>query len=293
LLAVLFNPQAATDTEGKGRDFSLEYKDGTKSTDPLKYILNIMPHILYAGDQYAIFQFGYKYYEDARMNRYSVATLDVPPSRGVYQSKPTITLVLTPTLYEPGLPGMATQIYYKTEVKKYSETSTAIAFDGFCANATFVAQVNSTATAWSTTQTVQWGELSTQAIKASTPRVRATPYDENEVYNGLSHATTLFKSQCSHYSRCVLLIISSMQDHRAGYKGMIDEYGIDLSNVEIITVLPNCEDIFQPSCKPIEDIWTGEFQQAHAKSNTFVNGRGPENGSGLENYLISQFRGER
>ena len=90
LSVVLFNPNAATDTEGKGRDFSLQYKDGNESNNLQKYILDIMPHIIYAGDQYAIFQLGYKEYEDSWVNRYSVATLDVPPSHGIYHSKSNI-----------------------------------------------------------------------------------------------------------------------------------------------------------------------------------------------------------
>ena len=139
---------------------------------------------------------------------------------------------------------------------------------------------------------MQWGLLSTQAAKVTTtPQTKATPLDEDEIYYGLSTRPPCFRDLGGpgvQYSRRVLLIFSTMQDPQSGYKGMIKDYGIDLSNIDIITVLPNCwVDIFQDSCKTTIATWTGEFKQANAKSITFVNGHD------LENYLISQLRGER
>lgn len=280
LLVVLFNPNL---------DNNLQYRDGKSTSNPLEFIQNALPNILFSGDQYAIFELGYKSYEAAQLGRDSFPRINEPPSRAMFQGQATLTTIPTTTKTLEGLQEMQRQGQYDATVTAQIATVTEMAFIDRCEKEKFVNEAYATETAWSATQTLVGNEIATQAsgIENDHPLLE-TPYSQDVVYEGLSHATIVFNNLCDKFSRCVLLIISDMKDYRAGFKGMIQDGNIDLTNVEIITVMPNCEDIFQPSCTDLENIWRNEFLLANAKTVYPL-----MNGDNLESYLIDKLRGDR
>ncbi len=287
LLVVLFNPHAA---EG----YPLQYANGLGTSGPLDFIRNVLPNVLYSGDQYGIFELGYKSYEAARVDRYSVAILPPPPSRAMYKGPATITPINTPKTFDAMLLNQQAQNIYTKTLVVHDATATEMAFIDVCGKAQYVTESQATNVAWEATQTQAGIIVQSHATSIeNNAKVLETPFSEDAVYDGLSHATIFFNQLCSEYSRCVLLIISDMEDWRAGYKGMIEGYDINLTNVEVISVIPNCKDIFQPNCQTLQNTWQNEFKLAHAKNVVFINGEGSIKGEGLESYLITNLRGDR
>lgn len=132
--------------------------------------------------------------------------------------------------------------------------------------------------------TIVPGGESTQTISQTTP----TPYTQAEVYDGLASASLVFSNLCDEdiFSRCILIILDNLEDWRPSKP---PEYDIQLDNVDVISILPNCEEVFSPSplCGPAQEHWTPQFILFGANSVQYHNNRD------IMNYLVEQIDKDR
>lgn len=257
----------------------LEDLDGQKTGDVVGFIDKLLPQVLGSGDEYSIFQLGFRTYEGARYDRYSAQISNAPDIFPTPQSHQTLTPVATPRLGEgtPGLVIIQQKNHYGTAIAQQYATSTQLAFEDLCKISAYATAYQSTNVAWTVTNQAISTEIATNIAEntTSTPVIIETPFAGQVLYEGLSHASIDFESQCSQYDRCILLIIDDLIDWRNTQPGneIPDYLDFNLKAVEVIVVLPNCRDLQQPSCTRIKDLWTDEFILFGAKNPiVYLNG---------------------
>ncbi|MBK9006003.1 MAG: hypothetical protein IPM31_03330 [Anaerolineae bacterium] len=280
-IVVLFDPNT-TDAA------TLEYLSGDKTGDALDYIGNVLPKILGTGSQFSIFSLGFRSYEAAKLDRYSSKITNAPELVATPRPYTTLTAVPTPTTSDAVLQHQEAKNQYNATSTAHFATATQLAFEDLCHKTSYDDQYKATATQWSITQQAEAAEIATQVESARLERetkvaVLETPFAPNNVYEGLSHVTIDFENQCKNYDRCILLIFDNLTD----WRGETPDYlHINLENVEVISVLAQCEDIIQPSCKEIQDKWTPLFESYGVKSVEYLNGER------LEAFLLNYFGGK-
>jgi hypothetical protein len=279
-IVVLFDPNS-TDAP------TLEYLSGDKTADVIDFIGATLPKILGVGSQYSLFSLGFRTYEAAKLDRYSSKITEAPELIATPAPYMTLTSVPTPTLSGAVLQHQEAKNQYNATVTAQYATATQLAFEDLCHKSTYDEVYKATATQWSVTQQAEAIEIATQVDTAKIERenkitIIETPFAKNNVYEGLSHVTIDFEDQCKNYQRCVLLIFDDLTD----WRGETPDYlNINLENVEIVSILPQCEDIIQPSCVAIKDKWTPLFESYGVKSVEYFNGER------LEFALLNYFGG--
>lgn len=281
LIVVLFDNNSTENQQ------VLEYLDGQKTGDVIGFIDKVLPKALGIGDEYSIFQLGYRTYEGARYDRYSAQISDAPDIFPTPQPHQTLTPVATPLLGDgtPGLVILQQKNRYGTAIAQQYATSTQLAFEDLCKGSAYATAYQSTNVAWTITNQAASTEIATNVVEdiESTPVVIETPFAGDALYEGLSHATIDFESQCAEYDRCVLMIIDDLIDWRnTGPVNEIPDYlQFNLKGIEVIVVVPTCRDLQQPSCTRLKDLWTDEFILFKAKDPIIY-----LNGDRLEEHLL-------
>lgn len=262
-------------TEG---NYALEYGDSARTTDLFTFFENTFPDLLSSGDEITFFSLGYKYddYNFARQEKYTSRIQNPPNMQPSPTPISTFVPLATPVDTGETLKDIQNQNNFKATATVYAAEATQVAFDHGCAMQEWEGVYSATHEYFSSTQEAEATAISTQirGIAQSTPRVQATPFDYENVYEGLSHASTAMKGKCSEYERCILVIFDDMHDWRnASEKNEMPEYmKIRLDNVEVITVMPQCLDIYQPDCAKNITLWQSELTDAGASRIEFLNG---------------------
>lgn len=280
-IVVLFDPSIT-------QEATLEYVSGDKTADVMDFLGVVLPKILGVGSQYSLFSLGFRTYEAAKLDRYSSKITEAPELVATPIPYETLTPVPTPTLSGAVLQRQEAKNQYNATVTAQFATATQLAFEDLCHKSTYDDVYKATATQWSVTQQAEGVEVATQVENAKIERenkitVIETPFAKNNVYEGLSHVTIDFEDQCKNYQRCVLLIFDDLTDWRGETPDYLD---IKLENVEVVSILPQCEDIIQPSCVEIQDKWTSLFDSYGIKSIEY------HNGERLETTLLEYFGGK-
>jgi hypothetical protein len=285
LIVILFDSKS---TNGKK---VLEYTDGSKTADILEFLAHLLPKILGPGDQVAFFSLGFRGYEAARLSRYVSRISEAPRIVPTPRYPETLTPIPSPTKSSVVLDEYRAEVEYQTAVANQYATATQIVFEYQCAVVDYQTRYQATATQWSATKAAEATAISAQiqALQIATPKPIETPFAANNVYEGLAHATVVFSNLCNSYERCVLLIFDDLTDWRnIPSQNNIPSYlQINLSKVEIFSILPQCEDIFEPACKQIQDLWTEELESVGATRVEYYTG------ARLEQNLISQLGGAK
>ena len=267
---------------------SLEYLTGEKALDVMSFVGKILPKVLGPGDQYSIFSLGFRHYEAAKLNRYSSKITAAPEIVATPQSPMILTPIPTPTLSDAVLENQVAKNKYVSEVEAQNATATQSAFEYDCEKVAYDAMYKVTATAWSVTQQAEANEIATQIVVAQENRkekimAMETPFAADNVYEGLSHVTVDFESQCKEYERCILIIFDDLID----WRNVTPDYlQISLKGVDVVSILPQCEDLIQPSCQNVQYLWNPHFESYGAKSVTYFNGKR------LEESLLNYFGGK-
>ena len=267
---------------------SLEYVNGEKTSDVMSFIGRILPKILGPGDQYSMFSLGFRHYQAAKLDRYSSKITEAPEIVATPQISTTLTPIPTPTLSVAVLENQAGKNQYESDIEAQNATATQSAFEYICEVAAYDTTYKVTATAWSVTKQAEANEIATQIVIAQNDREEKiktieTPFASDNVYEGLSHVTVDFEDQCKKYERCVLIIFDNLGDWRIETP---DYLHVNLVGVEVISILPQCEDIIQPNCKFVQDLWTPQFISLKAKSVEYYGGER------LEDSLLNYFGGK-
>jgi len=280
-IIILFDPDS---TNGA----TLEYLTTESTSDVMDFIGIFLPKVLGAGSQYSIFSLGFRTYEAAKLDRYTSKIMRAPEIVATPVPHSTLTPVSTPTLSGAVLQRQESKNQYNATVTAQYATATQLAFEDNCQKAVYDSMHKATATQWSVTEQAEAMEIATQVEMARINRennsaVIETPFASNNVYEGLSHVTVDFEYQCENYERCILLIFDDLTD----WRGETPDYlHINLQNVEVVSVIPQCEDIIQPSCRSIQDKWLPLFESYGVKSVEY------HNGARLEEFLLNYIGGK-
>lgn len=285
LIVILFDPNSTM-----GRKV-LEYADGSKTMDILEFLDHLLPNILGPGDQVSLFSLGFRSYNAARLDRYISKISDSPHIVSTPSYPETLTPIPLPTKSNVGLEEYQGKIEHETAVAAQYATATQIVFEYQCALQDYQNIYQATATQWSATKEVEANAISTQiqALRAATPQAKETPFAYNNVYEGLAHVTVDFGNLCGSYERCILLIFDDLNDWRnSSSRNDIPSYlKINLKKVEVLAILPQCGDIFEPTCKATQDLWTDEIKSVGASRVDYYNG------DRLKQILIDQLGGQK
>lgn len=263
----------------------MEYINGENTTDVMNFIRSALPKILGPGDQYSIFSLGFRHYEAAKLDRYYSQITEAPDIIPTPIAPLTLTPIPTPTLSDAVLENQVAKNEYESNVEAQNATATQAAFEYYCEISAYDGSYKLTATAWSVTKQAEADQIATQIYVAQNNREERlqtleTPFASNNVYEGLSHVTVDFESQCENYDRCVLIVIDDLTDWRPETP---DYLYINLEGVDVVTILPQCEDIIQPSCEKVKAVWNPLFESYKAKSIQYYNGERLE--ATLINYI--------
>ncbi|MBE0683141.1 MAG: hypothetical protein IH589_14620 [Anaerolineales bacterium] len=266
----------------------IEYISGKKTTDAMEFVGKILPELLGPGDQYSIFSLGFRHYEAAKLDRYSSKISEAPEIVSTPEPHITLTIIPTPTISGAVLENQVAKNEYEENVDSQNATATQSAFEYNCELLAYDTTYKLTATAWGVTKQAEANEIATQIVVAQSDReekiqIMETPFAPDNVYEGLSHVTVDFENQCKNYDRCILILFDDLVDWRPDTPDYLD---INLEGVDVISILPQCEDIIQPSCKRVQDIWRPLFVSYKAKSVEYYNGER------LEEALINYFGGK-
>lgn len=280
-IVVLFDPNSL-------ESGSLEYSNGETTSDILSFVEKILPEILGPGDQYSMFSLGFQNYESAKLDRYSSKIVSAPEIVATPAPPEILTPIPTPTLSGAVLENQVGKNQHEAAVESQNATATQSAFDYYCGLSVYETTYKVTATAWDVTKQAEANEISTQIVKAREEREEKlrtieTPFAGENVYEGLAHVTIDFENQCKNYNRCVLIVFDNLEDWRIKTP---DYLHVNFEGVDVISVLPQCEDIIQPSCKEIQNLWNPQFLTLQAKSVEYYNG------DRLEENLINYFGGK-
>lgn len=266
----------------------MEYLSGDTTQNTMEFVSAVLPKALGPGSQYSLFSLGFRHYEAAKLDRYSSKISEAPEIVPTPQAHETLTPIPSPTKSDVVLENQAGKNHFEATVEAQNATATQAAFEDDCAIVAYDEIYKLTATAWSVTQQAEANEIGTQISVAQAERteriqILETPFASENVYEGLSHVTVDFESQCSNYKHCILMIFDNLEDWRPITP---DYLHINLEGVDVISVLPQCDDIIQPSCVQVQDKWKPLFESYKAKSLQYYNGER------LEEYLTSYLGGK-
>jgi hypothetical protein len=281
LTVVLFNP------DSMGGQY-LEMEDGEHVKDIVEFVKIIIPKLLGPSDHLAVFHLGFASYEKSRISNLG-SDLSIPQFYNT--PAPYDTVTPRPTPEKTPEAGML-RVQATQEAKSYQ---------------TQVAQINSENAAIYNCQTVLWNETAAADAAAwEVTKIARNTKIENEtfqgfddfstegiyrtdelkhggLYYGLSFATVILDARCADYDECVILIIDDLS---YWMKDNPDQLDIDLQGSKIYTIMPNCEDIDQPSCTELLNFWRDEFINFGSNPNvTFWNGK-----QQVETQLLKELR---
>jgi hypothetical protein len=260
-----------------GQYLELENKEQTQ--DVPSFVSTIVPRLIKPGGQVSVFQLGYSSYDDARVSRlYSYAS--IPQLYDTPAPPETLTpLPLPESTPKPGLDAVAAKQNAKMVATERAAIETATASSYGCITDYWNTVVMQTATAWDETAKAEISETEKEfkeefSSHSDGVNINETPFRTNalyysDIYYGLSFASIIFREECGNYNECALVIIDDF--------GIYEEYEpddllIDLSNVDIYSVMASCKDINQPDCVSKKEYWNAKFKEFKAVKTVYWNG---------------------
>ena len=86
------------------------------------------------------------------------------------------------------------------------------------------------------------------------------------------------ENECYMFERCMLIIYSDMNDARSIMPEYLSVQLRNLRDVEILGILPNCEDLYSPVCGNAIETWKRYLfiNNINARSVDFINGENLE-----------------
>lgn len=265
-------------------DLDKDYKDYTSQA--LQIINSVIPEAIDPGDRLVLFRTGMRTFEDSivlseRTEAYFPPSIPSTPTL-IYIATPMPNLVGTTM---PGIYGIATENVIHAQQTAAVATATESDFINDCAMDYWSMQFQSQATTWAPTRAAVVNEFSYSIHRDidefEDKLVSAEAGTQNAIFEGLSFATVVFQNECSNYDSCILITFSDMNDWRPVAPKNLQ---IDLTAVDVVSVMLNCQVIYQPSCTKIQDIWTQNFNLFHVRSVSYLN---DEN---IENNLVNALR---
>jgi hypothetical protein len=272
---------------------TLEYLDGQYTEDVYEFVQNTLPNILGVGSHYSVFRMGVRTYAAAKIGRNTSKISSAPdifPTPAPPLTLTPVSTLLPANANTPVLNSQQERIRATQTVASQYATSTQMAREYDCRKKLYQDQYGATATEWVAIQETEKVNVAVQiqgdleSFRTQMPNLE-TPLANGIVYEGLSNVTIDFNNECSKYNRCILVIIDDLDDWRnkENYHE-IPNYNFDLKNVEVISVMPNCKDIIDPSCRLAQALWAKDLYFFGATSVLYCSGDNLE--ENLINYVL-------
>jgi hypothetical protein len=267
LIVFLFDPHSI------GNQY-LELSDGQKIQDISSFINRVLPKLIRPGDEVSGFRLGYRSYEAARVTRL-FSYISRPQLYNTPAPRKTLTPIIAPkTTVQPGLVGIATTNALKAQATAHAATAIANDVIYTCEVNYWNNDAKLTATAWKQTEVVEIDNIGNKIIDEvdqfeKTGESTETPYTNDDVYDGLAHASIDIATGCKSYDICTLLIFDDLHTWAPNNPNNLK---IDLTGVNLYVIMPNCKDINQPSCTKTQTYWNAEFKKYGANEPKYMNG---------------------
>ncbi len=285
LVIVLYDPYESSGV--------MEFQDERSTSNVLEFVRSVFQKAAQPGDRYAIFRLGCRDYSCARVMNENSSPLESPLIAATPSPQTTLTPVSTPTY-------QGQTIFEKSEIGRSQTatvtaqyaTATEMAFQDDCARLDWIQNYATEYAAWESTKAAAQATFLTQIASnldayQNNLTSTATPYAPNALYEGLRDVTVIFQNECGKYQRCILLIFDDLEEWRIGPEGKPAKppnFYINLSNVDIVTVVLKCVDVYQPDCTTKKKIWEPELKSYGALKVELYNGKD------LEKNLIQYLR---
>lgn len=224
-------------------------------------IANALPKAMEPGDRYIIFRLGEREWDNSKMLNYHSSEYDyasIPPF-------PTNAEVIYPTFIptkvgQSSLEKLNVSNENNKQLEEAQATATQLAFLHGCAVADWNEQYEEDAEIFEKTRVAENEKSSAYLAEnlfanATQQAILSTP-EPQMIFEGIAHSSTVFSNECKEYGTCKLILFSDMQDWREEIPSRLV---IDLTGVDVMSVMLNCEDTFEPSCKPEIDYWSNQF----------------------------------
>jgi hypothetical protein len=200
-------------------------------------------------------------------------------------SQPDIPETLTPwptTTSAPTLVDMTVEPIYEmmTATKAaatradINATATQISVINNCGQQIWASQYAVVATQWEETRLVEKSKFDQKLNEEiSTPFASSDVDSTSSVFEGLQFATLAFNNECDgvKYRRCILVVFSDLTEYRDSAPGYFDP-PINLSNIEIVSVMLNCTVQYDPDCLAMQADWSNIFVSLGSEKPVYFNG---------------------
>ncbi len=225
------------------------------------------------GDRFIFYLLGPRQsdFQHAYVDGLSVGSASRPDIPSTPTLEPTATATIVPTGTMTGYFALATKDAANATQAALLATATHSAFINNCAMGIWATQYADVATQWVVTRASALDQFMDQYDK----RVHEHSIDPdrivaNQVYEGLTNAAESFKQECnSKYRRCTLIIFSDLTEWRPKEP---DGLAIKFDNVDVISVMLNCNPIYSPDCQAMQETWNRKFSSYHARTVQYING---------------------
>ncbi len=191
---------------------------------------------------------------------------------------PTPTLYPTPTATLPsistpqaGIAQLAATQSAKATAISVNSTATSSAFLFDCSFQAWQEQYSAISKQWEK-QKDEVVQSFTKDVAQQQSEIKVGVGDpNNQVWEGLSHASLIMKNECHKYDRCILIIFSDMNENRSIKP---ENLSVDLRNVEVLGVMLNCKLLYSSECGKWIETWKEYLfsNDISAKSVDFING---------------------
>lgn len=252
------------------------------SAAALEVLDKIIPQVIEPNDAFYLLRTGIfvSNFDVALISNGEVLNASRPAIPSTPTFIPTITQTNTP-IHTPqsavGQQGATAQA--EQTVSALYATATQSEFMHNCAMQEWEEEYHEQSVNWEATKTVirkEFVKEFEEDIDSYKQQINVTPTAlPNMVYESFVHTSLVFNNyNCGADDRCFLIIFSDLHDSRPSTPNNVKEK-VALVGVKVISVMFNCDPIFEPSCKSIQDHWTENFASYNASlPPVYLNGDG-------------------
>lgn len=239
------------------------------STRSIDLISNVLPRVLDTGDRVVVIEMGAGNFTKAVLFDRAIQTQNdtlvyLPP---LQNSTPTMPASVTPG---SGIQMVAATMTAQAQVTAIAAISTQSQFAYTCALTQYKnyrTQATQFAAQLEDTKKEFMVELSQKANNSGTTSI------PNQVFESLDIAELVLDDECSRFSQCKLIIFSDLEEWRTTAP---DYLTISLEKADVLSVMLNCEEIFQPTCQKAQTTWIDIFKSLNVKTLSFTGSKKAE-----------------
>jgi len=230
-------------------------------------LTDILPEVIEPGDRVIMLSTEHFTIENSVFLDAEVSFIEKPAISNSPTPPPTIGVLPSPTVTPEGdyMRAVATQnaIRYIQNTQTYA---TQAAFEYACAKEFWNRDNQELWEQWEAARQLAIASfMESFESGINNNKINGFTSTGGQMFEALHIASLILNSECPKYNRCDLVIFSDLYDFRDYRPQDID---IQLSNLDIAVMLPNCE--YLPQCQQKITFWTDNFTTYGAHSSQFA-----------------------